>query len=381
MTASPIKTVFTLLVCSLMVLNNPGAAQACWLTDWLWGNNTEAYPVQPPVITTNYPVYPTTVGYAPAQGACQPSVVGSYPGTTVGYTPMNYESQYQQVPVTVYRPTTVYQPTTGGVPAVGYQGCTTSRYQVQRIPACGYAPTAQSSCGCSSAGYNVPSATMPGTTIQQGQPSEWVPRDQVPAGGYQQQAPVQVPAPPSSVPPAGSTYGGGSSYTQPPTQQSLGPQPGSRYGTEQPMSPADTQPALRPGYEEQGVQLNGSMSAPRVSPSPSAPISRYVPPSVTSQRPAATTVTPSSSSNSTPVTNPWQGAPVNPIPDPQFSNTESSREAPRLLDPRDKTAGLDSSSLIVPVGYQMETQPPQRTYRPPTASIQTDANGWYSPGK
>lgn len=373
MTASPIKTVFTLLVCSLMVLNNPGAAQACWLTDWLWGNNNEAYPVQPPVITTNYPVYPTTVNYAPAQGACQPSVVGSYPGTTVGYTPMNYQSQYQRVPVTVYRPTTVYQPTTGGVPVVGYQGCTTSRYQVQRIPACGNAP-AQSSCGCASAGYNVP-APAAGTTIQQGQPSQWVPAGSNP----QPQAPVQVPAPPSSLPPAGSTYGAGSSFTQP--QQSFGTQPGSRYGTEQPMAPADTQPALRPGYPSQDLQLNGSMGSTSGSSTSSAPISRYVPPAVTSQRPATTTVTPSSSSNTTPSANPWQGVPVNPIPDPQFSNTNTSREAPRLLDPRDKTAGLDSRSMIVPVGYQMEKEPPQRTYRLPTASIRTDANGWGAPSK
>ncbi len=375
MTASPIKTVFTLIVCSLMVLNNPGAAQACWLTDWLWGNNTEAYPVQPPVITTNYPVYPTTVNYATAQGACQPSVVGSYPGTTVGYTPMNYQSQYQKVPVTVYRPTTVYQPTTGGVPVMGYQGCTTSRYQVQRIPACGYAP-AQSSCGCASAGYNAPSPAM-GATIQQGQPGEWVPA----GSNQQQQAPIQVPSPPSSLPPAGSTYGGGSNITQP--QQSLGPQPGSRYGNEQPMAPADMPPSLqRPAYPSQGLELNGSMGSTSGSSTSKAPVSRYVPPSVTSQRPATTTVTPSSSSNSKPTNNnPWQGTPVNPIPDPQFSNSETSREAPRLLDPRDKTAGLDSRSVIMPVGYQMEKEPPRRTYRPPTAAIQTDANGWYSPGK
>ncbi|RCS51866.1 hypothetical protein DTL42_09915 [Bremerella cremea] len=381
MTASPIKTVFTLLVCSLMVLNNPGAAQACWLTDWLWGNNTEAYPVQPPVITTNYPGYPTTVNYAPAQGACQPSVVGSYPGTTVGYTPMNYQSQMQRVPVTVYRPTTVYQPTPGGVPVVGYQGCTTSRNQVQRIPAMGYAQS-PSSCGCASAGYNTP-APAAGGSIQMGQPGAWTPRDQAPVGSYSpQQSPVQVPPPPSSVPPAGSMQGSGSSYIQPQQpQQSFGTQPGSRYGTEPQPPAADTQPALRPGYPAQGLDLNGSMGATTTNPSTNAPISRYVPPAVTSKHPATTTVTPSSSSSKKPSANPWQGIPVNPIPDPQISTSGTSHEAPRLLDPRDKTAGLGTRSVIMPVGYQMEKEPPQRNYRLPTASIQTDANGWGAPRK
>ncbi|WP_146118995.1 hypothetical protein [Blastopirellula marina] len=377
MTASPIKTGFTLVVCSLMVLNNPGAAQACWLTDWLWGNNTEAYPVQPPVITTGYPVYPTTVNYAPSQGACQPSVVGSYPVTTAGYaSQMNYDSRYQQVPTTVYRPTTVYQPTPGGVPAVGYQGCTTSRYQVQRIPAVGYAP-AQSSCGgCGSTGYSAPAAPPQGGAVQAGPPTQWVPAQQSPS----QQ--MQVPPPPSSQAPmsgyqngayqqSAPASGNGSSFTQP--EQSLAPQQGnSRFSTPpadtRPQIPQDSAPMRSPGPGS-GASIGGGGS-----------VSRYIPPSVTSQRPATTNATPSSSASAPkPSTNPWHNTPVAPIPDPQISNSGSRDVAPRLLDPRDKTAGLDTRSTIVPVGYQMEQQPPQRTYRPPTASIQVDANGWGAP--
>lgn len=378
MTSSPINTGFTLVVCSLMVLNNPGAAQACWLTDWLWGNNTEAYPVQPPVISTGYPVYPTTVNYAPAQGACQPSVVGSYPVTTAGYTPqMNYDSRYQQVPVTVYRPTTVYQPTPGGVPAVGYQGCTTSRYQVQRIPAVGYAQT-QSSCGgCGSTGYAAPAAPQ-GGAVQAGPPTQWVPAQQSPSQ-------TQVPPSPSTAAPSGAYPNGGayqqgspapsgsSSYGQP--GQSFEPPTGnSRFST----PPADTRPQIpqdaspmQPPSPGAGASIGGGGTT-----------SRYIPPSVTSQRPATTTVTPSSSSSTPkPSTNPWHNTPVSPIPDPQISNSGSNDVAPRLLDPRDKTAGLDIRGTIIPVGFQMEQQPPQRTYRPPTASIQVDANGWGAPSR
>ena len=378
MTASPIKFGFTLAVCSLMVLNNPGAAQACWLTDWLWGNNTEAYPVQPPVITTGYPVYPTTVNYAPTQGACQPSVVGSYPVTTAGYAPqMNYDSRYQQVPTTVYRPTTVYQPTPGGVPAVGYQGCTTSRYQVQRIPAVGYAP-AQSGCGgCGSTGYSAPAAPPQGGAVQAGPPTQWTPAQQSPSQ-------IQVSPPPATQAPSsgyqgGSTYQqgnqaptGGSSFSQP-RQSFEAPAGGSRFST-----PADTQPQL----PQNAAPMQSPPAGSGASIGGGGTTSRYIPPSVTSQRPATTTATPSSSSSAPkPSANPWHNTPVAPIPDPQISNSGAKDIAPRLLDPRDKTAGLDTRNTIVPVGYQMEQQPPQRTYRPPTASIQVDANGWGAPSR
>ncbi|MFN3148994.1 hypothetical protein [Bremerella sp.] len=368
MTASPIKTVLTLAVCTLTVFNNPSAAQACWLTDWLWGTD-EAYPVAPPVITTNYPAYPTV------QANYQPSVVGSCPApspvTTVGYAPqMNYNSQYQQVPVTVYRPVPVYQPNSAGVPVVGYQGCTTSRYQVQRVPAFGAAP-APSSCGCASAGYNAPVAPATGGPITSPPSGQWVPRvEEQPIQYSQPQPQPQIQA----APPTSSYGAGGSIYTPQPgasatPQYQLGPPP------TQGGQPADTRPALRPELE--GPVLNGSGGVSIESSTSAPPLNRYMPQPVTSQRPApTTTVTPSSTAPAP--SGQWKVTPVTPIPDPQFSNSGSTSEAPRLLDPRDKTAGLDQRPLVIPVGYEMAQEPPRRSYTPPTASIQADSDGWYS---
>jgi len=371
MTASPIKIVFTLVVCSLTVFNNPNAAQACWLTDWLWGND-EAYPVAPPVITTNYPAYPTV------QANYQPSVVGSCPApspvTTVGYAPqMNYNSQYQRVPVTVYRPVPVYQPNAAGVPVVGYQGCTTSRYQVQRVPALGAAP-APSSCGCASAGYSAPIAPSTGGTITSPPPGQWVPRTDGQAVPYTQPAPQIQPPPQVQAAPATPSYGsGGSRFSQPsgapPASQNQYSAPPTQGG-----QPADTRPALRP--ELNGPSLNGSNGVTIESSTSTQPLNRYMPQPVTSQRPAPTTVTPSSTAPAP--SGQWKVTPVTPIPDPQFSNSGSTSEAPRLLDPRDKTAGLDQRSLVIPVGYEMAQQPPRRSFTPPTASIQADNDGWYS---
>ncbi|PQO40297.1 hypothetical protein C5Y96_01615 [Blastopirellula marina] len=381
MTASPIKTVLTLVVCSLTVFNNPSQAQACWLTDWLWGTN-EAYPVAPPVITTNYPAYPSNACYPTVQANYQPSVVGSCaapsPVTTVGYAPqMNYNSQYQQVPVTVYRPVPVYQPNSAGVPVVGYQGCTTSRYQVQRVPAFGAAP-APSSCGCASAGYNAPVGAPVGGAITSPAPGQWVPRvEEQPMQYSQPQPQVQVQPQYQTAPPAPSYGSGGSIYSPPQPgasatpQFQLAPPPG------QDGQPADTRPALRPEIE--GPVLNGSNGITIESSTSAPPLNRYIPQPVTSQRPAPTTVTPSSTAPAP--AGQWKVTPVTPIPDPQFSNSGSTSEAPRLLDPRDKTAGLDQRSLVIPVGYEMAQQPPRRSFTPPTASIQADNDGWYSLNK
>ncbi|MEW4451859.1 hypothetical protein AB1L30_04150 [Bremerella sp. JC817] len=385
MTASPLKTVFTWLVCGLLAFNNPGTVQACWLTDWMWGTSEE-YPVAPPVITTNYPVYPATV-----QANYQPSVVGSCPPpagvTTAGYAPqMNYNSQYLRVPTTVYRPVPVYQNNSAGVPVVGYQGCTTTRYQVQRTPAPGYAAApVGSSCGCASAGYNAPVAPAPGATITQPAPGNWVPRtDQqvpqtyAPPQTYQPQPQPQVIQQPAPTTPS---YGaGGSLYSEPPPSTVPGPSRFNLGPTTQPQTtdPANNRPSLRP--EMEGPALNSSSGASYQAPATTMPpVNRYIPQGVTSQRPTATTATPSSTAPAG--SGNYQVTPVTPIPDPQFSTSGPSNEAPRLLDPRDKTAGLDLRGTIIPVGYEMASQPPRNSYRLPTASIQSNNDGWHSKGK
>ncbi|MBA2115698.1 hypothetical protein [Bremerella alba] len=386
MTASPIKTILTLVVCSLTLFNNPSLAQACWLTDWMWGND-EAYPVAPPVITTNYPVYPATAGYPTVQANYQPSVVGSCPApspvSTVGYAPqMNYNSQVQRVPVTVYRPVPVYQQNTAGVPVVGYQGCTTSRTQVQRVPAFGAAPAA-SGCGCAATGYNAPIAPSTGGAIASPQSGQWVPRTEQQPMQYSQPQPQIQPQPQyqpqpqpqiQSAPASPSSGSSGSIYSPQPgapatPQYQLGPPPS------QGGQPADTRPSLRPQIE--GPTLNGSSGAAIESSTSAPPLNRYIPQPVTSQRPAPTTnVTPSSTAPAP--SGQWKVTPVTPIPDPQFSNSGSASEAPRLLDPRDKTAGLDQRAQVIPVGYEMPQEPPLRSFLPPTASIQADNDGWYS---
>jgi len=379
MTASPIKTVLTLVVCSLTLFNNPSAAQACWLTDWLWGND-EAYPVAPPVITTNYPVYPATANYPTVQTNYQPSVVGSCaapsPVTTAGYAPqMNYDSRVQRVPVTVYRPVPVYQQNAAGVPVVGYQGCTTSRTQVQRVPALGAAP-APSSCGCAAAGYNAPVAPQAGGTVTSPPSGQWVPRGNEQPMQYSQPQPqIQTQPQIQSGPASPQSGASGSIYSPQPgasatPQYQLGPPPS------QDGQPADTRPSLRP--EMEGPTLNGSAGAgATIESSTSAPpVNRYIPQPVTSQRPTPTNVTPSSTAPAP--SGQWKVTPVTPIPDPQFSTSGSASEAPRLLDPRDKTAGLDQRAQVIPVGYEMPQEPPRSTYSPPTASIQADEDGWYS---
>lgn len=415
MIASPHKTIFTVLVCCSTVLNTSGVAQACWLTDWLWGHNTAAAPVAPPVITTGYaPVaYPVQqVNYqSPVCGPiCPPAAT-----TTAGFLPqVDYQSQFQQVPTTVYRPVPVYQPNSAGVPVVGYQGCTTSQYQVQRVPTASFAPAATSpSCGCGSQGYSgqaMPSVS--GGTYQSSQPGTWLPRaeDAIPAasgsygstysGGASSVTPETYSQGQIQAAPSQGSYGGqGSIYQSQPS--TVSPAPMTQQYQQQPLQqyqqqqPADQRPALRPDlqYDQQqqiqvqpeGPALNGSgtatiqgstsMSYPQAMPSNPATAAG------TMQRPNTMTVSPSSASSSPPnpaSTSPWQVAPVTPIPDPEFSTSGPRNEAPQLLDPRDKTAGLDQSPTVVPVSHQMSAERP--TYKPPTASIQrqSEDSGWYS---
>ncbi|MBI1248068.1 hypothetical protein GC197_09530 [bacterium] len=381
MSASPLKFVVITLVCGLALVSSPGTAQACWLTDWMWGNDQTAG-VAAPVITTNYPVYPATAGYPTVQANYQPAVVGSCPPqaqvTTAGYLPqMNYRSSYQRVPVTVYRPVPVYRPNSAGVPVVGYQGCTTNRFQVQRTPTPGYAAApAGSTCGCASSGYTVPAQVQAPATITQpqSQPGSWVP------------APTQQPPAGYTAPPAGYSVPQSQPQVQP--QMQLAPQPGyssgqgnSIYSTPptptapagQPMGDANTRPSLRP-------PLNSSGSTTMQMPAAPAPsINRYIPQPVTSQRPTSANTTSAIPSSTNPAAgDQWKVAPVTPIRDPKFSTSGPSNEAPRLLDPRDKTAGLDQPGLVIPVGFEMAEQPPKPAYKPPTASISVENDGWYS---
>lgn len=432
MTSSPLKAIFTLSVCCLTLLNTTGAAHACWLTDWLWGHNDTPAPVAPPVITTGYAAYPQTVSYAPAvapaqQVNYQAATCAPPAATTAGYLPQTvYRSQYQQVPVTVYRPVPVYQANSPALPSIAYQGCTTSRTQVQRVPALGYAPAAgQTAYDCAPAGYYAPaSPSVSGAPAVQ--PGNWVPRTEstvpsaaappaagayqysAPAQGYPQQAPMSgysQAAPAQGVPmqgnvQQGSIYGG----TQPNPSTSPSDQ----------MPPAEQRPALRPqvegpqlggsnnngygggyyqnitpsspnGQSNDGASSNGnypngqpaqqngtSNGSPGGTDTNNGEMSyqrRIVPPTITGQRPPQPT-TPAVPS----ATSPWKVAPVTPIPDPEFSSSGPQDEAPRLLDPRDRTAGLNQTAPIVPVSYAMETSPPQNV-RP---AAQNSDTGWHS---
>jgi len=365
------------IILACLIAFAPATVQACWLTDWMWGNDAQPVPVGQPVITTNYPVYPQTVtanypvysqqvvaGYTPATAVPTGHQAIQIP-TTIGYRPQaGYSSRYRHVPVTVYRPGAVV-PTAAGLPVVSYQGCQTGQYQVQRIPNVTYRAV-QPGCGCAPATYASPSPSVitrpPATGTQPAPASNWAPRvESAPATQQPATVPTQPPGQRFIVP----------QTNQPPATSN--PASGSIYST-QPSQPADQRPALRPQIDD-GPSLSDP-SAMRYVPSTQVPTTSQptnspsiTPSPITTQRPIGATVVPSASQPQTP----WKVAPVTPIPDPEFTNQGSAGEAPQLLDPRDRTASLNRRAIVMPTSY-LPVEPPQ-TQATPTSDFNS---GWHS---
>lgn len=346
----------------VMVLQASSAAQACQFTDWLFGRNQDANAAQeivPPVITYYTPAYypVTTVGYT------QP---------TVKYIPQTtYRTVYRRMPVTVYRPNvTVMSPS--GLPVTNYQGCTTSRYRVQRVPSitcqpvysCPPNPCAQPSVMGSQAyaganPYYTPAAGVPANRP----PGTWGPPNQ-------SLAPINtIPASPTAptISSPGSTEmrslpggspGASSQFTNPAT----GNRPAGR-------SPADIDPSLIPNSRfptEPSTQMK-----------PVAPIEDESAIKVQVVRPPYST---SSAPSSKPVENMKLRSTIIPIPDPErYPDVIGEDEAPELFNPNDKTAFLTTPKPL-PVGWQSFKTSSIRpaSYRREVAKPRFDDSGWKS---
>jgi hypothetical protein len=376
---------------------------------------------------------PTTVQYAPSNSYTMSPAGNSSAGaeayyhygqpTTVNYVPPRfvYRTAYPQVPVYMYRPVTAYQPVSGQ-PVTCLQPTTTSTCMPQRHrwfshswfshswfskPACG------SHCGAApvAAPVAVPVTTycQPATYSQCGQPYYPVqPNVVIPT----------VPAPTNVIPSTPGTIvtpipSGPASPTVPPPPTRLGPG-----GT---FVPADSRPSLQPGTTVPGGSFP-VQPAPSFNPSPATPInpaptfpsgSNYPPladpysnSSAPIRAPQARTETPRpalSQPTLAPPTGPILAPGVTTIPDPAASEpAQPINRAPQLLDPRDKSAGINRASrgdqrwAVVPAVWPKPaaaaalaapTDSPYRIYQersqrdvqaPAVNPDEYDASGWQS---
>ncbi|MCC9609456.1 hypothetical protein LOC68_05120 [Blastopirellula sp. JC732] len=430
----------TPILALILLMSIGDAAHAgCWLTDWLHGNQAPAQPV----VTTNYAPaacptpQPYQVNYVqpPAPMTCAPVFQNQ---TSVRYIPeTQYTTTYKPVPVTVYQPTTVYLPGSN-VPTLAYNGCTTYRWETERVPFTTYKPVIQNvqtqvnscatvgymqaapamqaappavvgscnSCGGAPAQFSAPIQSMPST---QGQ---WVPAQ---GGGVS-----------SMVNPPGA-YPQGMSQPMPSTQYEVAPYQG-QSAPYQGGSPADQPPSLSPGtmtqpnYDSQNALRVAPEGNSVLSPTPGATIIKPSPQPSPATSPSATTPSTDSSSmmrlspsvtpgtttptapqslgsaftpyapssapaNQTPPTTlarPQLNPLIKPIPDPDYfpTRTDSYEQAPALLNPNDKSA-LIPTAKIVPIAWDEVAKPVARevSYETPTVSIPAKKSSWHQIGR
>ncbi|TWT30608.1 hypothetical protein [Blastopirellula retiformator] len=433
-----------ILALILLMSIGDAAHAGCWLTDWITGKD-EAPPQ--PVITTGYaptacqPPQPYQVNYIqpPAPTSCAPVYQNQ---TSVRYIPeTQYTTTYKPVPVTVYKPTSVYLPGSN-TPTLAYNGCTTYRWETQRVPFTTYKPVIQNVQtqinSCATVGYMQSAPAMQAAPAVMGScnscggapsPYQAAPIQSMP-GTPGQWVPAQGGGASSMINPPG-VYPQGTSQPMPSSQYQVAPYQGAspQAAPYQGGSPADQAPALRPG---EATQPNyGSQNALRVapegnsvlSPTPGATIikpspqptpapstnsgamMRLGPPPATSTpsttqgatTPAAprslgSTFTPyapsSAPSTQTPpstVARPQINPLIKPIPDPDYfpTRTEPQDQAPALLNPNDKSA-LIPTAKIVPIAWDDVAKPHARevSYETPTVSIPAKKkSSWHQIGR
>ncbi|PQO45141.1 hypothetical protein [Blastopirellula marina] len=270
----------TILALILLMSIGDAAHAGCWLTDWMCGKNETPQPVvagyAPAACPTPQP-YQVNYVQPPAPMTCAPVFQNQ---TSVRYIPeTQYQTTYKPVPVTVYQPTTVYLPGSN-VPTLAYNGCTTYRWETERVPFTTYKPVIQNVQtqvnSCATVGYMqqqaAPAVVGSSCNACSGAPAA------APYYPQGQAAPVQsYPAQGQWVPAQG---GGVSSMVNPPTTYPQGaaqPMPSSQYQVApyqgaaplqsapyQGGSPADQAPSLAPG---EATQPNyNSQEALRVAP-------------------------------------------------------------------------------------------------------------------
>ncbi|MFI4875662.1 MAG: hypothetical protein ACIALR_10005 [Blastopirellula sp. JB062] len=415
-------------ILALILLMSIGdAAQAgCWLTDWITGNKDQPQPVVAGYMPAA-PPQPYQVNYIqpPAPTTCAPIYQNQ---TSVRYIPeTQYQTTYKPVPVTVYQPTTVYLPGSN-VPTLAYNGCTTYRWQTERVPYTTYKPVIQNVQqqinSCATVGYMQTAPAVVGSCNScAGAPAAYnaqpqmAPAQPYPGGNGGQWVPAQGGGASSMVnPPA--TYPQGTAQPMPNSQYNVAPYQGS--------TPADQPPALNPNevtppsFNNQNtrrVSPEGNsvlqptprstiiQPSPQPAGSPSSQPKASVPktPSVTAQplgqsftpyapssSPAApSTATPSITTPSTTAAprsvNPPQINPlIKPIPDRDYypTHAEPQTQAPQLLNPNDKSA-MAPTAKIVPIAWDDVAKPVARevSYETPTASIPAKKGGWHQIGQ
>ncbi|UUO05379.1 hypothetical protein M4951_18605 [Blastopirellula sp. J2-11] len=431
------------LLALILLTTFSSAAQAdCWLTDWLCGKKETPQPVVAGYLPAG-PPQPYQVNYV--QPAAPISCAPVYQNqTSVRYIPeTQYQTTYKPVPVTVYQPTTVYLPGSN-VPTLAYNGCTTYRWETERVPYTTYKPVIQNVQtqvnSCATVGYmqaapamqgapavmgscnNCNGATGPSPYAAQGQPMQSYPAGQgqwVPAQGGGASSMVN---PPSTYPQGAAQPMPSSQYNVAPYQQGGSPQQGQPYPG---SSPADQPPALNPNEvtppnynnrstlrvtPEANSVLRPTPGATIIKPSPqptttpsigsgAAPMttpgttSPSTPPPSNTQSLAApfTPYAPSSSQTTqTPSTvpsgiaRPQLNPLIKPIPDPDYypTRTTPQDQAPALLNPHDKSALLPTAK-IVPIAWDEVATPTTRevSYETPTVSIPAKKNSWHQIGR
>ena len=276
---------------------------------------------------------------------CQPSCQTSQ-RTVVRYVPqVAYRTVWQRVPVTVYRPVTATDPCTC-CRTVSYRPCTTHQWQAQRVAYTTYRPVATTvavpapSC-CNTVGASAVHAATPTYSVA------------APSSGCSTCAPSTSPFVPAPVQPG---YGPAiiqSPNNLEPTQivPGTGGQgitvPSSPGIQTTPPSDADVQPSLPQNQFQSGIRIQESN--PRVG-------LDYISPRRTT---------------------PAYGTGLMPIPN---LDSEDSNDAPRLINPHDRTAS--SSSIRLVGGYSKidgsvpssEEQLEKKSSEP----TQWDDHGWES---
>jgi hypothetical protein len=380
----------TLLTAAVAVLQSVVAGNVCYggaLHDWLSGRTpyyrptsqtVYAYGANPAAATTvpAASVAPTLQPQAPVQGfvgapqgsgvvvgqpvVAQPTVPATYAPRGCWFscgsgscfarqsapsTPqVRYRTHWVQVPVTVYRPVTGTDPMTG-CPTTCLQPCTTSRWQLRRVPVVTYRPQFR----CLSWFRNLFRC--------QRQPAPVCPPTSPPAVMGTTPVVPGLPAPNVTIPP----------YYSPSPGATLAPAPGattvpgagSPSGATSSPAPADTRPTLQPNSASSNPPPATTRAAPTQANSAGATQNRR--------------------DHSTPV-NAGPPSVVTPIPDPEMPRMTAPRhDPPELLNPRDRTAARGAWE-VVPISWSAPSRQPRFTTPAQSTAprVDFDDSGWRS---
>jgi hypothetical protein len=325
-----------------------GETQAGPLFDWLFHRwKKPEYTFYTPVSTSPA----ATTDGACGAGVCQQTVVQYVPQTA-------YRTVWAPVPVTEYKTTTTYNPATG-LPITCTRPCVSYTYQARRVPYTTYrpvlaqvplasAPTTYT--GVAQAGYQqaVPAYT-PGNVLPGGTDCNCAVPAVTPSIGT---AIPSVPAPGTTPYPASpsSSYPSATPYATPWTPVEPGTGGAANAAPAGSSDPSQQAPSLPPNYPVPGADspyYQQYPAPPEVAEPPDAIPAAPSPPGSAAPQLESPSPPPagSSSGGAPPINSPTGGTGdgatsifrLRPVPDLD-RRPDSADEAPRLLDPRDRTA-------------------------------------------